>query len=141
MDEGNGQSRRISHIGAMVRMRCPRCLRGRLFRGLLDMWERCPVCGLRFEREAGYFTGAMYASYLIALPLVFAIFGVMWLFSSRTLLAAEVLLLVTAVLFVPLVPLVFRYSRVLWLYFDWRFGPDREAGTDPPPDGSGGAPL
>ena len=101
-----------------------------MFRGLLDMWGRCPVCGFRFEREQGYFTGAMYASYLIALPLVFGIFGLLWLFSSRTLLAAEVMLLVTAAVFVPLVPLVFRYSRVLWLHFDWRFGPDRESGGE-----------
>src|SRR5919201_1897552 len=119
-----------SRLGAMLRMRCPRCLRGKLFRGLLDMWERCPQCGLRFEREEGYFTGAMYASYLLALPLVFGIFGILWLFSSRTLVAAEVLLVVTTVLTVPLVPLLFRYSRAIWLYFDWRFGPDREAGTD-----------
>ena len=126
----------------MLRMRCPRCLRGKLFRGLLDMWERCPRCGLRFEREEGYFTGAMYASFLLALPLVFGIFGILWLFSSRTLAAAEVLLVVTTVLTVPLVPLLFRYSRVIWLYFDWRFGPDREAGTDGPdrPDAPRGEP-
>ncbi len=124
--EGNGHARNVSRIGAMLRMRCPRCLRGKLFRGLLDMWERCPQCGFVFEREEGYFTGAMYASTIITLPLVFAIFGIGWLLSSKTLLAAEVLLLVTAVVTLPLIPLVFRYSRTLWLYFDWRFGPDRE---------------
>ena len=125
--EGNGHAEQPSRIGAMVRMRCPRCLRGKLFRGLFDMWEHCPQCGFVFEREEGYFTGAMYASTLITLPLVFGIFGILWLFSSRTLLAAEVLLLVTTLLTLPLIPLVFRYSRTLWLHFDWRFGPDRES--------------
>lgn len=110
----------------MLRMRCPRCLRGKLFRGLLDMWERCPQCGFVFEREEGYFTGAMYVSTIITLPLVSVVFLVGWLLSSRTLLAAEVLLLVTAVVCVPLIPLIFRYSRTLWLYFDWGFGPDRD---------------
>jgi uncharacterized protein (DUF983 family) len=110
----------------MARMRCPRCLRGKLFRGWFDMWERCPNCGFEFEREPGYFTGAMYASTFITLPLVFGIFGILWLFGSKTLLAAEVLLGVTALLTLPLIPLIFRYSRTLWLYFDWRFGPDRE---------------
>ena len=27
------------------------------------MYKRCPVCGLTYEREAGYFIGAMYVSY------------------------------------------------------------------------------
>ncbi|HEY7281314.1 MAG TPA: DUF983 domain-containing protein [Actinomycetota bacterium] len=125
--EGNGHAKRPSRIGAMLRMRCPRCLRGKLFRGMLDMWERCPQCGFVFEREEGYFTGAMYASTIITLPLVFLVFGIGWLLSSKTLLAAEVLLLVTALVTLPLIPLVFRYSRTLWLYFDWRFGPDRES--------------
>jgi hypothetical protein len=40
--------------------------------------------------------------------------------------AAEILILVTALVTLPLIPLIFRYSRTLWLYFDWRFGPDRE---------------
>ena len=124
--EGNGHPKRTSRIGAMLRMRCPRCLRGKLFRGVFDMWERCPQCGFVFEREPGYFTGAMYASTFITLPLVFGIFGILWLFSSRTLLAAEVLILVTALITLPLIPLIFRYSRTLWLHFDWRFGPDRE---------------
>jgi hypothetical protein len=30
------------------------------------MNERCPYCGLKFEREQGYFLGAMYFSYCIA---------------------------------------------------------------------------
>jgi len=126
--EGNGHPRRLSRFGAMLRMRCPRCLRGKLFRGLMDMWERCPQCGFLFEREEGYFTGAMYASTIITLPLVFLIFLIGWLFSSKTLLAAEILLVVTTLVTLPLIPLIFRYSRTLWLYFDWTFGPD--AGTE-----------
>src|SRR3954467_1228327 len=105
--EGNGHAKKPTRIGAMLRMRCPRCLRGKLFRGLFDMWERCPQCGFVFEREPGYFTGAMYASTLITLPLVFGLFGILWLFSSKTLLAAEVLLLVTTLLTLPLIPVVF----------------------------------
>ena len=59
----------------------------------------------------------------LSLGLVFGIFWVLWTFSSRSLLAAEVLLGVTALLYLPLVPLVFRYSRVLWLHLDWKIDP------------------
>lgn len=34
--------------------RCPRCGKGRLYRNLLDMHERCSECGLTFKsRETG----------------------------------------------------------------------------------------
>ena len=35
------------------------------------MNENCPVCGLDFDRgDPGHFTGAMYASYAMAIPLL-----------------------------------------------------------------------
>jgi len=49
-----------TRIAAIIRQRCPRCFTGKVFRRLLDMNETCPVCGLRFEREEGYFTGAKF---------------------------------------------------------------------------------
>src|SRR6266705_7122554 len=44
-------------------LRCPRCGARSLFRTWFAMHERCAVCGLRFEREQGYFLGAMYINY------------------------------------------------------------------------------
>ena len=121
----NGHAAKPSRFLAILRQRCPRCLTGKVFRGLLDMRETGPNCGLQFGREEGYFTGAMYVSYLIALGLMFGIFGLLWVFSSRTMFAAYVILGVTAALYIPLVPVVFRYSRILWMHFDRRFGPER----------------
>ena len=46
-----------SRFWAILRQRCPRCRAGRVFRGLVDMNPSCPVCGLPFEREQGYFLG------------------------------------------------------------------------------------
>ena len=39
--------------------RCARCGSGGLFRRWFTMAERCPRCDLQFEREEGYWTGAM----------------------------------------------------------------------------------
>ena len=122
----NGHGKRPSRLGAILRQRCPRCLTGKVFRGLVDMRESCPNCGLRFGREEGYFTGAMYVSYLIGLVLLFGIFLLLWTFSSRTLMATYVLLGVTAAVYLLLVPVVFRYSRVVWMHFDRRFGPESD---------------
>jgi uncharacterized protein (DUF983 family) len=40
-------------------LRCPNCGKGKLFRRGFTMYEKCPVCGWRFEREEGYWTGAI----------------------------------------------------------------------------------
>ena len=85
------------------------------------MNERCPVCGLVFERESGYFLGAMYFSYFLAVPilglLMVVIRGISHLSFSLTWVAA-------LIAYLPLIPLVFRISRVLWIHFDRSFDPD-----------------
>jgi hypothetical protein len=42
------------------------------------MHEYCPVCGLKFEREEGYFLGAMYISYGLALFTIVILAVVLW---------------------------------------------------------------
>lgn len=90
-----------------------------MFAGVVRMNRACPVCGIAFEREAGYFLGAMYFSYAMAVavatPLV--VIG-LWLGWSFPLIGAA-----DGVLLVLLAPVIFRYSRVLWLHFDQHFDP------------------
>ena len=58
-------------LGGIVGKRCPRCREGQVFRSTWVMHEDCPTCGLDFDRgEPGYFTGAMYVSYALAIPLI-----------------------------------------------------------------------
>ncbi len=70
----------LSTFNDILHHRCPRCRVGRIFRhsiflGFPKMYERCSVCDLRYEREPGYFLGAMYISYALALPVVAFIAG------------------------------------------------------------------
>ena len=39
--------------------RCPRCGGGKLFQRWFRMVPDCPHCGLHFEREPGYWVGAV----------------------------------------------------------------------------------
>ena len=59
---------------------CPRCGSGNLFRRWLLMVADCPGCGLHFEREEGFFLGAIVVNIAItelAIVLAMAIgFGV-----------------------------------------------------------------
>jgi len=95
------------------------------------MYERCPKCDLKFEREAGYFLGAMYISYILGVGIIvlfalglWAVTG--WWVSKSTFWAV--------VLFLPLAPAITYFSRVLWIYLDQSFDPDRGSGQRRPPN-------
>lgn len=44
-------------LGMLVR--CPNCEQGKMFNGLFQINETCPVCGVRFERRDGESLGGM----------------------------------------------------------------------------------
>jgi hypothetical protein len=99
-----------------------------MFRGGFTMNDPCPVCGLVFQREEGYFLGAMYVSYVLSTALLVVFYGV------ATLLLPDwdslYVALIALVPYVPFVPAVFRYSRVLWIYLDRSLCPgDESAGA------------
>ena len=80
------------------------------------MNDPCPNCGLIFEREPGYFLGAMYFSYALAvLFLVPLSFLLMAWFPHWP---GSLITLTTTLPLLPFLPLVYRYSRVLWIYLD-----------------------
>ena len=90
-------------------------------RGLLAMHDCCPVCGLRFEREQGYFIGAMYVSYILAIPPYLAMVAGLWLLAGWR---YEMALLGAVLAYLPFVPIVMRLSRVVWIYIDQAFDPE-----------------
>ncbi len=117
----NGRSGFLESIESVVRQRCPRCHQGRMFSGWVRMYAVCPVCRYAFEREPGYFVGAMYVSYGLAVPtlvlLAFLVHRFLPGWSDLQLLATA------AFLFLPLIPAIFRYSRVIWAHLDQTIDP------------------
>jgi uncharacterized protein (DUF983 family) len=114
----------LRRLFAVLLQRCPRCLQGHVYHGLVAMHDICPRCNYQFGREPGYFTGAMFASYTLAVPILFVIFMELWHFFSDT-WPLTVNLLVTFVAFLPFVPIIFRYSRVIWMHLDWKLDPGK----------------
>lgn len=86
------------------------------------MNPRCPVCGLKFEREQGYFLGAMYISYALMLPLLTVFLGLLWAFTTWD---WWLRFAVAVALLVPLAPLLATISRVLWIHFDRAIDPEK----------------
>jgi uncharacterized protein (DUF983 family) len=115
-----------SGVAAIARQLCPRCRVGRIFQSSLLTWfpkmhERCPACGLKFEREQGYFLGAMYISYGLALITIVFLSCVLWLGVG---LSMEKAVIAAVLVFLPLAPPVAYFARVLWLHLDWAIDPE-----------------
>jgi hypothetical protein len=85
------------------------------------MHERCPVCGLKFEREPGYFLGALYFSYALSIPPGLLIALLLWRFSNWSF---NTVMLAAFVAYLPFVPFVSLISRVLLIYTDRYVDPD-----------------
>jgi uncharacterized protein (DUF983 family) len=116
---------RRSAFAALLAQRCPRCRDGRVFASAIRMNDACPACGLVFTREEGYFIGAMYVSYgLSSLVLILGML-VVHLFLPELDLGWAILIALVA--YLPFVPLAFRYSRMIWMYFDRWVWPDEKA--------------
>jgi len=116
----------MSVLQSILHQRCPRCrqersIAARCFRGWLAMHERCPVCNLKFEREQGYFVGAMYVSYMLAIPPTSRWSPVC---GSPPDGRYQFALLGAVVAYLPFVPMMMRLSRVIWMYIDQAFDPE-----------------
>ena len=101
---------------------CPRCQQGRFFavnnpynlKRFDQMNAQCACCGERFEREPGYYTGALYVSYAYYTALIVSCFVVM-----QVLLAMDLsyFLGILITLIIVLTPIVFRLARLTWINF------------------------
>ena len=117
----------ISAPQAMMQQACPRCRLGKIypssiFRGFPKMNDQCAVCRLWFEREEGYFLGAMIVDYALAMVTTTIIGAILW---SLTRWSFEKISIVAILIFLPAVPTVTRIGRVLWIYLDQFIDPQR----------------
>lgn len=115
----------MHRLTAILGLRCPRCLTGSIWQGLLTMNRACSTCGLVFEREPGYFAGAMVVSYAIAVPT----FGLIVIALMLAGVDAAIALLAGGAIYLVLAVFIFRYSRVVWLHLDWGIDPDNKGDT------------
>jgi uncharacterized protein (DUF983 family) len=108
--------RKRSWIAAFLLQRCPRCRTAKIFDGFFSMHSSCPLCELPFRREEGFWLGAMYVSYALAVVILVPLFFVFqWLFPDWPGLLVA---FVATLPYIPLTPLIFRYSRVSWIFFE-----------------------
>jgi uncharacterized protein (DUF983 family) len=103
-------------VARALRLACPFCGEGGLFRTYFRMYDRCPHCEANLEREPGFFLGSIYFNYGLTSLIVAVVYPV--LLFTRT-VRNETLLQIGTLTFAVLFPIwFFRYARSLWLGFD-----------------------
>lgn len=103
----------------MLKGKCPICFEAKIFKGAVTMNDNCPNCSFKFERETGYFLGAMHFSYIWAGIILVLLIFILTLFFPD--IREYKLVPFATILLIPFVPISFRYSRIVWIYFDLYF--------------------
>jgi uncharacterized protein (DUF983 family) len=111
--------------------KCPKCHEGDMFlhknpynlNKAFEMVEKCPVCGQKSQPEPGFYYGAMYVSYALAVA-IGCFVGVPLLFFGAS---AMTTVIAIAVALLVLSPLTLRLSRMIWINFFYHY--DENAGS------------
>lgn len=110
-----------SKLGAILQGRCPQCREGKLFQfGAYNLGkftkinQQCPNCGVNFEKEPRFFDGAMYISYALSVGLFLVSAFLIYFFFHPVSENVYMIAIISEV--VLLYPIMFRYSRIFYLY-------------------------
>ena len=97
--------------------RCGRCGQGKAFRTYFEMEPRCDVCDYWFEREEGYWTGAMIVNIAVCEAWFFLLFIGTVLLTLPDVAWAP--LLIVGLVTNGLLPVVFYpFSKSIWMALD-----------------------
>jgi uncharacterized protein (DUF983 family) len=116
----SAQPSRATVVARGFTRRCPRCGSGKIFRHWTKIADDCPRCGLHFERESGYWAGALAVNFV-------CVGGLMILVLAATLVATlpDVNVVLTLGLILPVAllgPIVwYPFSKTIWMAIDRAF--------------------
>lgn len=140
-------------FGVMVKRgfarHCPNCGGGHLFVHWFRMEERCPTCGIKFEREEGFFLGAFLINFAVGEGLIAVLlFGYVILLSAHQHVSVPWFIAAGIVLSVLATLLFYPFSKTIWSALDIAMKPlddkelaqaaqYRETTTGPPAEAGG----
>ena len=114
-------AKKRSFLQGLFGGKCPRCRQGEMFTHpwyrvdkMFSMHKHCSHCEFTYEREPGYFYGAMYVSYAMVVAL-FIVIG-FTLYQGFGIDDINVFLLVIPLAAFTFLPLIIRYSRIIFLH-------------------------
>jgi uncharacterized protein (DUF983 family) len=114
-----------------LRRRCPNCGEGRV----IERWPNkirpeCPVCGLFYFREPGYYIGGMIFTYGITAGAVIIVFLITLLLPDSPNLSTYARLGLWIAFAIPVMLVVMPYAYSLWLSVDFWLDPWKPSQRD-----------
>jgi uncharacterized protein (DUF983 family) len=102
-----------------LRLRCPYCGKGRIYSHGFTMNDHCSNCGWIFEREDGYWTGAIAVNLVVAETLAAAAAIPLAIMQASPLLVMGIG--IPLVIALPI--LFYRHSNSFWMALDFMIHP------------------
>lgn len=115
----------MSKVVDALSCKCPNCKRGKIFKkggnilmfNIPKMNPVCQECGFKFEKETGFFFGAMFVSYTLAAAQMIASLLLFWYMVDLSPLRVFVVIIVIALL---LSTFNYKLSRSIWIYLFYK---------------------
>lgn len=115
----------MSKVLNALKCKCPNCKKGKIFNtkgnilllNIPKMNDRCTVCNYKFERETGFFFGAMFVSYALAAAQMITSLVLFWYFIDLSPLRVFAIIVIIAFL---LSTINFKLSRSIWIYLFYK---------------------
>ncbi|SIP91942.1 DUF983 domain-containing protein [Maribacter ulvicola] len=115
----------MSLIIDVLKCKCPQCRKGDVFSDagniflfkMPKMDKRCAECNFKFEKETGFFFGAMFVSYALAVAQMIVSLVLFWYFVDLSPVRVYAIIAAIAVL---LSTINFRLSRSIWIYIFYK---------------------
>jgi uncharacterized protein (DUF983 family) len=120
----------MGNLKGALKLKCPRCEKGEIFEvknpykfgKMFVMNTHCSNCGVKYEKESGFFYGAMYVSYMINIGF-FVVATVSWYLFIKGHMDWRIYISSYVALTLFLVPVIYRYSRTIWLMIMIKYEP------------------
>jgi uncharacterized protein (DUF983 family) len=114
--------KKSSSLRSIFFFRCPRCHEGKFYRShpydlsqVGDLHEHCSECGLKYEKEPGFYYGAMYVAYALGVALFVTLWTSFNLFMPSVSVGFQILVIVLATIFLG--PYFYALSKIIWAKF------------------------
>ncbi len=111
---------RKTKLYSIFNFTCPRCHRGKFFKGKVYTYSRsmgqhngsCSHCGLNYKIEPGFYQGSYYVSYALGVALFVSLAVLVYLFDEIR--PSDLFLKFLLLLFIS-VPLIYSLSKIIWI--------------------------
>lgn len=115
---------------SVLHLKCPVCHEGEFFQAhpynlnrVGDLHANCPVCGVKYEKEVGFYTGAMYVSYAIGVAVCVSVWVALMVLLPDLGIITQIMAIASVMLFGA--PLFYALSKIIWANFFFHYDPSK----------------